>query len=133
MPTVLNSSAVIASKDRDVGPLLVVPSGEEAMLFAVVMGDPCPTVRWRLNGTGIIQSDAYNVSDPCPPPSSPRSTFYNFTLTINVTMETTGNYTAQLINTAGTTDVTGVFVTPPGMLIACMLLVIKNELINGSM
>ena len=113
----LNSSAGIAARDRDVGPLLVVPSGEEAMLFAVVVGDPCPTVRWSLDGTGIIQSDAYNVSDPCL--GSPSSTLYNFTLTINVTMETTGTYTAQLINAAGTTDVTGVFVTVPGMLTAC--------------
>lgn len=53
IPTVLNSSAGIASTDWDVEPLLVLPSGEEAMLFAVVVGDPCPTVQWRLNGTGI--------------------------------------------------------------------------------
>ena len=115
LPVVQSSSAETAVHDRDVGPLLVVPSGREAILFAVVTAYPCPTTQWRLNGSSISHSDAYTITDPCPLDSLPGSTFYNFTLTITVTMETVGIYTVQFINAAGVADVDGVFVTLPGM------------------
>lgn len=117
IPTVNSSTADIAVPDRDVGPLLVVPSREDVTLFAVVTADPCPTIHWKLNGTTINDSDAvYTIGDPCHQ-NGLNSTFYNFTITFNVTTETAGNYTAQLNNVAscGVVDVSAVFVTPPGM------------------
>ena len=115
MPTVNSSTANITVRDRDVGPLLVVPSGEDVTLFAVVTADPCPTIHWKLNGsTTIRQSDVYTIGNPCHPDGL-NSAFYNFTITINVTTETAGYYTAQFNNVAGVADVPAVFVTPPGM------------------
>ena len=119
LPVVQASSAGIAVQDRDVGPLLVVPNGEEVTLFALVTAYPCPTIQWRLNRNSISQSDVYTIGDPCPPDGSPGSTFYNFTLTITVTMGTVGDYTAQLINAAGVVTVEGVFITRPGRLTNC--------------
>ena len=119
IPTVQSSTADIAVLDRDVGPLLVVPNGEDVTLFAVVTADPCPTIQWRLNKSSISQGDMlYTIGGPCLPDgsNSSNSTSYNFTLTINVTMETAGYYTANLINAAGVANVSAVFVTPPGML-----------------
>ena len=110
-----SSTADIAVSDRDVGPLLVVPNGNEITLFVVVTADPCPTIQWKLNWSSVNQSDVYNIADPCHPDSSPGPAFYNFTLTINVTMTTAGKYTAQLTNAVGTVNVSAVFVTPPGM------------------
>ena len=64
----------------------------------------------------ISQGDMlYTIGGPCLPDGL-NSTSYNFTLTINVTMETAGYYTANLINAAGVANVSAVFVTPPGML-----------------
>ena len=117
IPTVQSSTAAdIAVPDRDVGRLLVVPNGEDATLFAVVAADPCPTIQWKLNGsTTIRQSDVYTIGNPCHPDGL-NSTFYNFTITINVTTQkTAGYYTAQFNNVAGVADVSAVFVTPPGM------------------
>ena len=119
IPTVQSSTTDIAVLDRDVGPLLVVPNGEDVTLFAVVTADPCPTIQWRLNKSSISQGDMlYTIGGPCLPDgsNSSNSTSYNFTLTINVTMETAGYYTANLINAAGVANVSAVFVTPPGML-----------------
>ena len=114
IPTVNSSTADIAVPDRDVGPLLVVPSREDVTLFAVVTADPCPTIHWKLNGTTISHSDVYTIGDPCHQ-NGLNSIFYNFTITFNVTTETAGHYTAQLNYVAGVVDVSAVFVTPPGM------------------
>ena len=101
----------------DVGlglPLLVAPSdGGNAVLFAEVIADPCPTIEWRVNGTAI-GSAGYTENNPCSSPAG--TTSFNFTLTIAVTSATAGRYTAVLTNRAGTQNVDAVFVSPPGML-----------------
>ena len=50
---VSSSSSDIYAMDTGIGlPLLVAPSdGGDAVLFAEVTADPCPTIQWRLNGT----------------------------------------------------------------------------------
>ena len=101
----------------DVGlglPLLVAPSvGGDAILFAVVSADPCPTIEWRVNGTAVSGA-GYTLNNPCSSPSG--TTSFNFTLTITATSARTGTYTAVLSNPAGSRNVDAVFVSPPGML-----------------
>ena len=95
-------------------PLLVAPSdGGNAVLFAVVTADPCPTIEWRVNGTAI-GSVGYTLNNPC---FSPAGTIvFNFTLTIAATSPRAGIYTATVTNAAGTVNMLPVFVTPPGTL-----------------
>ena len=95
-------------------PLLVALSdGGQVTLFAVVTADPCPTKKWRVNGTAI-GSAGYTVNNPCSSPAG--NTSFNFTLTITATSARTGTYTAVLSNPAGSRNVDAVFVSPPGML-----------------
>ena len=95
-------------------PLLVAPiDGGNAVLFAVVTADPCPTIEWRVNGTAVSGA-GYTLNNPCSSP--PGTASFNFTLTITATSARTGTYTATLTNAAGTQDVMPVFVTPPGVL-----------------
>ena len=113
---VSSSSSDIHAMDIGLGlPLLVAPSdGGNAILFAVVTADPCPTIEWRVNGTAIGSGAGYTLNNPCSSP--PGTTSFNFTLTITATSARTGSYTAVLTNPAGTQNVMPVFVTPPGML-----------------
>ena len=96
-------------------PLLVSNSdGDQVILFAVVTADPCPSIQWMVNGTAVINSGSYTISNPCS--TSPAgTTSFNFTLTITATAVTAGTYNATLTNAAGTIEVPDVFVTPPGM------------------
>ena len=112
----LDSSTQNAVLDDYLGPLLVSSSEEETVtLFTVVTADPCPTIQWMFNGSNITQNAVYTINDPCPSPGSPGSPSYNFTLTINLTMETAGVYSAAVTNPAGTSLVAGLTVTPPSM------------------
>ena len=101
--------------DTGIGlPLLVAPTdGGDAVLFAVVTADPCPTVQWTVNGTAV-SGVGYTLNNPCSSP--PGTNSFNFTLTITATSVRTGTYSATLTNPAGTENVPPVFVTPPGML-----------------
>ena len=112
---VSSSSSDIHAVDIGIGlPLLVAPSvGGDAILFAVVSADPCPTIEWRVNGTAI-GSAGYTLNNPCSSPAG--TTSFNFTLTIAATSSRTGRYTAVLTNPAGAQNVDAVFVSPPGML-----------------
>ena len=100
--------------DTGIGlPLLVAPSvGGNAMLFAVVTADPCPTIQWMVNGTAVSGA-GYTLNNPCSSPAG--TTSFNFTLTITATSARTGTYSTTLTNPAGTVNVPEVFVTPPGM------------------
>ena len=94
-------------------PLLVAPSdGGNAILFAEVTADPCPSIEWRVNGTAI-GSAGYTLNNPCSSPAG--TTSFNFTVTIAATSARTGRYTAVLTNRAGSRNVDAVFVSPPGM------------------
>ena len=111
---VSSSSSDIHAIDIGLGlPLLVAPSvGGNAVLFAVVTADSCPTIEWRLNGTAV-SGPGYTLNNPCSSPAG--TTSFNFTLTITATSARTGRYTAVLTNRAGTQNVDAVFVSPPGM------------------
>ena len=111
------SSSDFLTTDPVIGkPLLVASSvGEQVTLFAEVMADPCPTIRWRLNGSAVSSGADYTLNNPCS--SAPAgTTSFNFTLTITAKSETIGTYTATLTNLNGTVKVPEVFVTPPGKL-----------------
>ena len=111
-----SSSSDIHIVDIGIGlPLLVAPSdGGNAVLFAVVTADPCPTVQWTVNGTAV-SGVGYTLNNPCSSPAG--TTSFNFTLTIAATSARRGTYAATLMNRAGSQNVMPVFVTPPGMLI----------------
>ena len=109
-----SSSSEIHAMDTGIRlPLLVAPSdGGNAVLFAVVTADPCPTIQWTVNGSNI-GSAGYTLNNPCS--TSPAgTTSFNFTLTIAATSPRTGTYAARIMNRAGSQDVMPVFVTPPG-------------------
>ena len=112
---VSSSSSDIHAIDIGLGlPLLVAPSdGGNAVLFAVVTADPCPTIEWRVNGSAV-SGVGYTENNPCNSPAG--TTSFNFTLTIAATSATAGRYTAVLTNRAGAQNVDVVFVSPPGML-----------------
>ena len=109
-----SSSSDIHTMDTGIRlPLLVAPSdGGNAILFAVVIADPCPTIQWTVNGTAV-SGVGYTLNNPCSSPAG--TTSFNFTLTIAATSARTGTYSATLTNPAGTQFVPEVFVTPPGM------------------
>ena len=112
---VSSSSSDIHAMDTGLGlPLLVAATdGGDAVLFAVVTADPCPTIQWMVNGSNIGRT-GYTLNNPCSSPAGTAS--FNFTLTITATSARTGTYNATLINPAGTANVPDVFVTPPGTL-----------------
>ena len=94
-------------------PLLVAPTdGGNAVLFAVVTADPCPTIQWMVNGSAV-RSAGYTTNNPCSSPAG--TTSFNFTLTIAATSARTGTYATTLTNRARSQNVMPVFVTPPGM------------------
>ena len=111
---VSSSSSDIHTMDTGIGlPLLVAPTdGGNAVLFAVVTADPCPTIQWTVNGSDI-GSAGYALNNPCSSPAG--TTSFNFTLTITATSARTGTYAATIMNRAGSQNVMPVFVTPPGM------------------
>ena len=113
---VSSSSSDIHAMDIGIGlPLFVAPTdGGDAVLFAVVTADPCPTIQWTMNGSDISSGGGYTLNNPCSSPAG--TTSFNFTLTIAATAVTTGTYNATLTNPAGTVNVPDVFVTPPGTL-----------------
>ena len=95
-------------------PLLVAATdGGDAVLFAVVTADPCPSIQWTVNGSAATGA-GYTTNNPCSSPAG--TTSFNFTLTIAATSARTGTYTATLMNPAGMVNMLPVFVTPPGVL-----------------
>ena len=110
---VSSSSSDTHTMDIGIGlPLLVAPTdGGNAVLFAVVTADPCPTIQWMVNGSAVSGA-GYTTNNPCSSPAG--TTSFNFTLTITATSARTGTYAATLINRAGSRNVMPVFVTPPG-------------------
>ena len=110
-----SSSSDIHAMDTGIGlPLLVAPTdGGNAVLYAVVTADPCPTIQWMVNGSAVSGA-GYILNNPSSSPSG--TTSFNFTLTIAATSARTGTYTATVMNRAGSQNVMPVFVTPPGML-----------------
>ena len=116
-PTVSRSSSDLLATDSIIRkPLLVAPStGEQVTLFAEVTAEPCPTVQWMVNGSAVSNAGNYTIGNPCF--GSPAGiTTFNFTLAITATSATAGTYNATLINSAGTANISDVFVTPPGAL-----------------
>ena len=114
---VSSSSSDIYTMDTGIGlPLLVAATdGGDAVLFAEVTADPCPTIQWTVNRSDISSGGAgYTLNNPCSSPAG--TTSFNFTLTIAATSARTGRYAATLMNPAGTQTVMPVFVTPPGTL-----------------
>ena len=101
--------------DTGIGlPLLVAPTdGGNAVLYAVVTADPCPTIQWMVNGSAVSGA-GYILNNPSSSPSG--TTSFNFTLTIAATSARTGTYTATLMNPAGMVNMLPVFVTPLGVL-----------------
>lgn len=112
----LTTSNPMAVSDRSEGTVILVepPATTNVTVTAVVNSDPCPTVQWSFNGTDISNGSPDYFIDACVGnPSSP----HTFTLTIaNLTLNTSGRYSAIFNNLGGETKLPGLYVTVPGKL-----------------
>ena len=109
----LTTTNPMAVSDRIEGTLIIADSNTPNVTVTVeVAADPCPEVRWSVNGTTISEnSSGYFLNNPCIDVSPP----YNFTIIItNLTLATSGQYSAVFRNTGGSTTLPGLYVTVPG-------------------
>ena len=110
--TDLTATNPMAASDRIEGTVIVADSGTPNVTVVVeVASDPCPEVQWSINGTNINDSANYFINNPC----GANSSLYNFTITIaNLTLDTSGQYSAVFSHLAGSTTLPGLYVTVPG-------------------
>ena len=100
-----------------------VEVGQPLTLSVNVTADPCPEVEWRLDGRTLVEVEGsaecnmtFYSTDSCSDFTGPPTCNYTFTITINnVSVCTTGRYTATFSNRAGTVTSATVFVTPEGV------------------
>ena len=111
-----NFTTLNAFDDRDLGALIVRNSGSDATFLVDVKADPCPSISWSFNGIPLGQPNAtFTYNDPCTQGGS-MSPNWRFTLRIPVLTEgTSGPYSANLTNMAGTTTLPKAYITVPGM------------------
>ena len=106
-----------AVDDRDVGALIVKTSGSTVRFSVNVVADPCPTVVWKFNGTALGSSNntfMYMYNNPCIEADS-RSLNHSFTLNVVRTSTTSGSYSANFTNAAGSALLLRAYITVPGM------------------
>ena len=111
-----NLTALDAFDDRDLGALIVRDNGSDVTFWVDVMADPCPNITWSFNGTRLGPPNATFVyNDPCSQGGF-MSPNWRFTLQVSVlTADTSGAYSANLTNMAGTTVLPKAYITVPGM------------------
>lgn len=109
-------TALNAFDDRDLGALIVRENGSDITFSVDVTADPCPTIAWSFNGVPLGPSNAtFRYDNPC---SQGGVVSPNFTFTLRVpvlTEDTSGPYSANLTNMAGTTTLPKAYITVPGM------------------
>ena len=103
-----------AFNDRDLGILIVRDDGSTVNLSVDVVADPCPEIVWFFNGTRLGPSNetfTYNNACAEADASGPN---WTFTLSVLLTPSTTGSYTANLTNIAGSESLPKAYFTLPG-------------------
>lgn len=107
--------------DRDLGALIVMNNGSTVNISVDILADPCPNVVWSFNGTALTPNDS-NISynNPCIKLEGSNTSLNTWTYTLNVvlTSDTSGHYSANFTNVAGTTFLPRTYFTIPGTL--CM-------------
>jgi hypothetical protein len=90
-----------AFDDRDLGALFTAMDNSSVVSFsASVMADPCPSIEWIFNDTVLRMNDFIAFNNPCM--GVIRGLNWTFTLNVTITSTTSGSYTANLSNIAGT-------------------------------
>lgn len=106
-----------AANDSVLGALFVRDNGSTVNFSVSVMADPCPDVVWSFNGTRLGPSNGtYTYNNACTG-ISVRNLTWIFTLNLTLTMATSGNYSANFSNIAGTVLISKIYFTISGMLI----------------
>ncbi len=116
-PTALafnETSIAGAVRDRQVGTLFMGGFGTMVTVPVSVEADPCPSVQWSFNGSNIASGDQYTITNPCSDVNAVSP--YTFMLTVtNLTIKTSGNYSATFTNFAGSGSLSAMYITIPGI------------------
>ena len=82
-----------------------------------VMADPCPDVVWIFNNTALGPSNnTFMYNNPCIAVDG-RNSVWTYTLSVVLTLKTSGKYSANFTNNAGTAYLLRIYFTVPGMFI----------------
>ena len=111
----LNFTKLGAVDDRDVGALIVRNSGNTVRFSVDVVADPCPDVVWKFYATALGSSNnTFMYNNPCIEADS-RSLNHSFILNVVLTDTTSGRYSANFTNVAGSALLPRAYITIPGM------------------
>ena len=104
-----------AVSDRDLGALIVKDNGSTVSFSADVVADPCPNIMWSFNGTRLGPSnETFTYNNACLGAAT-RDHVWTFTLGVMLIVSTSGKYSASFSNIAGTTSLSKLYFTIPGM------------------
>ena len=100
-----NFTELGAFDDRDLGTLIVQDNGTTVNFFVDVEADPCPDITWFFNSIRLGPSNStFTYNNACANAVQGSSPNWRFTLTVALTEDTSGSYTANLTNKAGMTQ-----------------------------
>lgn len=117
-----------AFDDRDLGVIFTKDNGSIVSFSMEVIADPCPRIVWKFSDTILNISDAIVFNDPCI--EEARSHNWTFMLNVTMTRASSGSYSANLSNIAGTTTLPKpIYFTIPGNTY-CITVSWLNKLIN---
>ena len=119
MPNVrpLNFTELDAVDDRDLGALIVRDNGSIISFSVNVVADPCPNVVWILNSTALGPSNSTFIYNNACRAVHGRNSIWTFSLSMVLTSKTSGKFSANFTNIAGTAILLGAYFTVPGMFI----------------
>ncbi|XP_064396758.1 hemicentin-1-like isoform X3 [Halichondria panicea] len=108
-----NETAIAeAVRDRQVGTLFMGGFGTTVTVSVSVEADPCPSVQWSFKDSNIASGDQYTITNPCSDVNA--ASPFRFMLTVtNLTIETSGNYSATFTNLAGSGVLPDLYITIP--------------------
>ena len=123
-----NLTKLSAFNDRDLGALIVRNNGSTVSFSVDVLADPCPDIMWTYNGIRLGPSNnTFIYSNPCIEDST-RLPYLTFSLNVILTEATSGSYSANITNVAGTTPLPNIYITIPGM-----MMITINDIQNCTM
>lgn len=110
-----NLIKLTAFDDRDLGALIVRDNGSVVSFSVNVVADPCPELVWYFNGIRLGPSNnTFMYNNPCIEAGA-TIPYLTFSLNVILTAATSGSYSANISNVAGTTLLPKTYFTVPGM------------------